>query len=142
MVRILVKIFSPSAQDSWWNRKTLGEIKIILVKCLESWWNCESLGEIEFHQDKNYSRNIQHITLVYLKLGLSRFRQTGLVQKIGPFTEVRYTYIWENQCIWYMKHIICCLLLISHSSYLFMICQIYRIPSISGKIYHIIWSIY
>ena len=91
----LIKIFSPSAQDSWWNRKTLGEMKKLLVKSYSSWWNAKSLGEIEFHQDKNYPRNMQHITPVYWKFGLDLllknwdfrvFCQTGILQKIGTLT--------------------------------------------------------
>ena len=39
LVRLLVKYFSPSAQDSWWNRKTLGEMLRILVKFEITWWN-------------------------------------------------------------------------------------------------------
>ena len=37
------------------------------------------------------------------KFGLLGFRQTGLVQKIGTFTEIRYTYESQfsiNQCKW------------------------------------------
>ena len=55
----------PSWWESWWNffhkvRKTLGEIERLFGKSKSSWWSCESLGKIEFHQDKNYSRNMMY----------------------------------------------------------------------------------
>ena len=44
-------------------------------------------SKIRKNQEKNQAK--QDITK---KLGLLRFRQTGHVQKIGTFTEIRYTY--------------------------------------------------
>ena len=74
----------------------------LLVKSRSSWWNAKSLGEIGFHQDKNYSRNIQHITLVYLKLGLDFllknldfrvFGKQALSKKLGLLPKfVRHTF--------------------------------------------------
>ena len=69
LVRILVKFFSPSAQDSWWNRKTLGEMEKLLVKLKSSWWNAWNLGEMESHLVKlNFAKikTIQEIWFISL----------------------------------------------------------------------------
>ena len=70
LVRILVKFFSPSAQDSWWNRKTLGEMEKLLVKLKSSWWNAWNLGEMESHLvkfDFAKIKTIQEIWFVSLR---------------------------------------------------------------------------